>query len=355
VKVAVYPADLGGCGHYRLIWACRALAHEGFDVELHEPDAAGNAPWVAVLRGSHAGPHLVDLVLPPNADVVVLQRPLRRLMAEAVEVLQAKGVVVVVEIDDDFAAMSPANVAWLACQPKKSPTRNLRHLARACAAADWVTVSTPALARRYGAHGRCSVIPNYVPRRYLDVRRWRGEPSVVWSGELSTHPHDLQQVGAGVRQAFDATGASLRVVGSGEGVPRALGVAGGTACGWQPIDDYPVMLAQASVGIVPLELTAFNQAKSWLKGLELAAVGVPFVASPTQQYEALAADGIGVLAAKPKHWRASLVGLLNDVDRCEEMGEDQRRYVAARYVLEDHLDEWPAAWAAAARNRLAVA
>ena len=51
---------------------------------------------------------------------------------------------------------------------------------------------------------------------------------------------------------------------------------------------FHAQVAQLDTGIVPLQRSRFNEAKSNLKGLEYAALGVPFVASPTAEYERLA-------------------------------------------------------------------
>ena len=62
---------------------------------------------------------------------------------------------------------------------------------------------------------------------------------------------------------------------------------------------YTSSVAELGVGLVPLLDSAFNRAKSWLKGLEYAALGVPFVASPTPEYVKLAGLGAGLLADDP--------------------------------------------------------
>lgn len=357
MRVLVYPADTGGCGHYRLSWPAEVLRAAGHDVTVIPPasdDASGDA-WLVTYRDDADGrPRVID-VQPPDADVVVLQRPLRRVMAEAIEVLQAKGVRVVVEIDDDFATIHPANPAFTGTHPRNDPDHNWNHLAHACRVADLVTVSTPALARRYGAHGRVAVLPNYVPQRYLTIPRHQGALSVIWSGNIANHPDDLQQVGNGVAQAVTATGAELRVVGSGKGVCHRLGLERGVACGWVPLDMYPGALAQATVGIVPLARTAFNEAKSWLKGLEMASVGVPFVASPTGPYRALHAAGIGLLAERPRDWRRLVTRLLVDEDEREDLAGRWRGTVAARFVLEDHAFLWWEAWRRALDARAVAA
>jgi len=345
VKVLAYPADQGGCGFYRLIAACRALIRDGHDVDYVLDDEPAHrqlqAQWYEDDDGRH---HVVDVVA-PDADVVVFQRPLAAKMTKAIPMLQAKGVRVVVEVDDDFEHISPRNVSWPMVQPHLHPARNKVLLRRACEAADLVTVSTPALARLYGAHGRCVVVPNCVPESYLRIRQEAHDGIFVgWSGSIDTHPDDLQVTGTGVARAIRATGATMAVVGTGKGVRKALGLAEvPLTSGWRSLTDYPEALAQFDVGIVPLELSLFNEAKSYLKGLEMAAVGVPFVASPTGPYRELAERGAGVIAESPRQWEGLVKRLVRDTGYREELAH-RGREAAATMTVERNAHRWLEAW-----------
>lgn len=354
MRVAAYPADLGGCGMYRVIWPAEALVAQGADIDLVHPDDPAERQIQGAWDSDGPGRRLVDVVA-PDADVVVLQRPLTDVLAQAIPLLQAKGVKIVVEIDDDFETISPRNVSWRVLHPKESPRRNWLHLRQACDQADLVVVSTPALAARYGRHGRVAVVPNLVPARYLGLA---GQPRdgvfVGWSGSLATHPDDLQVTGGGVGRAIARTGARFAVVGTGKGVQGALGLPEPPlACGWVPIDDYPTALAQLDVGVVPLELSAFNEAKSWLKGLELSAVGVPFVASPTGPYRDLVALGAGVLAERPREWEGVLKRLILDAGWRAELAA-RGRETAARLTIEAGCDRWWDAWSSPVNTRCAA-
>lgn len=344
-RVLVYPADEGGCGMYRLIWPTVALTEQGADVTMVLPgDPSGWHLQGQFWTDDQGRPELLD-VQTPDADVVVIQRPLKDLFVHAIPKLQARGVKVVVEIDDDFDTISRRNVSWENVQPHLHPHRNKAHLRRACELADLVTVTTPALAARYGKHGRVRIIPNYIPARYLDIRPPAHDGVVVgWSGSIETHPDDLQVCGAGVAQAVSSTGATFAVIGTGTGVKAALGLREPPlACGWRPIDQYPEAVAQLDVGIVPLELTPFNEAKSALKGLEYAALGVPFVASPTGPYRTLVGRGVGLLADSPKAWKGTVGELVRNAEFRTNLA-GQGREVAAGLTIEGHCGEWWDAW-----------
>jgi glycosyltransferase involved in cell wall biosynthesis len=260
--------------------------------------------------------------------------------------MQEHGICVVVDIDDDFSCVDPAHMGWKAYQPKTSPESNREHLRKACAMADLVTCTTPALAKRYASHGRVAVLPNCVPRLMLGAapREPRDGRTVGWPGYVGTHPHDLEATRGGVGMACRDVGARFLNVGSGRLVAEQLelGDVEFAATGGAEFADYAHAIAQFDVGIVPLAATAFNEAKSSLKGLELAAVGVPFVASTTSDYVRIAGEGIGLLAKpKSKEWRRAVKELLAHRD---EYGEAMRAVVAREHVIEDQGWRWIEAW-----------
>ena len=281
MKVQAHAADLGGCGHYRLIWPAELLGIEAadeVDVEVVTQDDAASRFEVKVdlARSIGAGRTVLgELAEIPDADLVILQRPLAGALVEVMERLQAAGVAVAVEVDDDFETIHPNNMAWPTVQPHLSDQhdgRSYLHLRRACELADRVIVSTPALAARYGRHGRVSIVRNYVPRHYLHLlppERPAGDVAVRvgWSGTVNTHPTDLQVTGGAVGEVLRSRGLIMHLI--GENDPRvaanlSLGPGAKVAHtgGWVQLHTYPVAMSSFDVGIVPLDLSPFNEAKS---------------------------------------------------------------------------------------------
>jgi hypothetical protein len=79
MRIVVYPADIGGCGHYRTIWPAHAVAEQtvgAMEIEVFEPTETDTPRIMAKLQDTPYGPVVRD-VEPINADVVVLQRPLK--------------------------------------------------------------------------------------------------------------------------------------------------------------------------------------------------------------------------------------------------------------------------------------
>lgn len=336
MRVCVVPSDKGGCGFYRLRWPAQALRDQGHkDIVLSDTDDAKD-------------------IIATEFDVIVFQRPARTLMLAHIQKLQSAGVAVVVDMDDDFSCIPANNKAHHAFHPKHSPGSNWDNIAKACQIADLVTVSTGALAKRYGSHGRVRALPNYVPSWYLDMKGKKNHVTFGWSGAIETHPDDLQVTRGAVNRAMRSSGAGFRSIGVGTGVADGLDLdAEPPSTGWLDIEgDYQGAMASLSVGIVPLADHQFNRAKSWLKGLEYASLGVPFVASPLPEYRELNRLGIGILAPKPKDWERELkLMALSPGYRRNEASKN--RDAAADLTIEKHAWRWYEAWQDAMLNHTA--
>lgn len=346
MRVLVVPAANDTSALLRLLWPADALRAAGHDV------VSAGLDWRLRTLVDDAD-HVREIRELPDCDVLVLQRVQSRRLAEAIPLLQAAGVAVVVDLDDDLAAVHPANSAWKSIHPASSPDSNWHHLLTACRHADLVTVTTRALARVYAPHGRVAVLPNRLPEIVARIEHVEGRPlRVGWPGRVDTHPNDLQVTRGAVGRAVEECGAVFVNVGPG-GAAHALGVAGEElSTGMVNISQwYATIAANVDVGIVPLAESRFNNAKSGLKVLEMASVGIPTVASPTPDNVRLHTLGMGVLAAKPKDWERQLRRLLTDDVHRQAVAAGAQN--AARHEsLERHAADWWAAWSSAALDRV---
>jgi glycosyltransferase involved in cell wall biosynthesis len=351
VRVLVWPAgdDNDATSQYRLLLPARILAAQGAEVVI---DRIGpTVQWDQKWSGGEPPPwvNVMGLARRPNADVVVVQRPSRRWWSDLIPHLQARGIKVVCDVDDRFDQIDDGNIAKAAYATGRDSLSSHHWINEACMISDVVTCTTPALLKRYG-FGHGVLLPNYVPESYLQVTGDRPE-TFGWAGSVATHPVDLQVTGGTVADVMRATGWGFHTVGTGEGVREALGLAEepSTSRGWVPFDQYPAELAKMEVGVVPLAATAFNAAKSALKMGEMAAVGVPVVASPTWDNHRLHALGVGLEASNPQRWKKWLRALaLNPDFRADVAGRG--REVMAGLTYERHADEWWEAWTGTRRQ-----
>jgi glycosyltransferase involved in cell wall biosynthesis len=289
-------------------------------------------------------------VLPVDADVVVFQRPAHMDQPGFIEQFQRQGIAVVVDIDDDLRAIHSQNGAY----PLFSgayPGFHARYASRCCALADLVTVSTPALAERYGAHGRVIVLPNAVPEKILDYPRTSDGRTVGWAGAVASHPGDLEVTYGGVGEALDGDW-RFHVIGEAAGVRERLHLpCEPTETPWiARVDDYHRALGCLDIGVAPLADNAFNQGKSALKLLEGLARGVAMVTSPRAEYTAVG----GALFAKDRSrsWRAALRRLMDDDSLRVEMAEQGRQLVRDHHLFERRGHLWAEAWEQALASRL---
>jgi hypothetical protein len=259
VKVVVYPADRFGCGSFRMRWPGEACAQAGHDVTVVAQD---RRTVRLVMEGDTVRDVLVD------ADVVVLQRVTHAYMAQAVGVMRAKGITVVVDVDDDLSSIHPSNPAWKMHHPSNEGRRlvggqvnrhSWRNLALACRDATLVTVSTPALLDVYARHGRGHVLPNYLPEHYYGLPR-QDSDVIGWPGSFHSHPNDPEAVGGAVARLVEE-GASFVMRGDSSGAGKAFGLSADPAGGAVPIEEWPRAVASLGIGIAPLADTRFNAAK----------------------------------------------------------------------------------------------
>jgi hypothetical protein len=348
VKILALHADNQACGMYRI----KLPLQHAVDAGAVEAEVSSDLPadaWIE--KDGHVRVERVNT----DADLIIFQRPLSQAMFAAMTQAQKQGIKCVVELDDDLANVDPDNLAYRAVHPKYSASSNYLYLHEAAARADWVTASTPAIAQRYGSHGRVSVVRNSLPSSIFSIQKKFDEPARVgWTGSAATHPHDLEQVGVHIRTVLRATRTPFRMLGEDDGIREQLGFdsTDDFACApWVELDQYHEALSETfDVGIVPLALTKFNQAKSYLKGLEMAGLGIPFVASPTDEYTHLANLGAGKVARKGIQWQKELKRLATDNDYLLE--ESARVRDAVRpLTYENTVEAWLEAWNKAISKR----
>ena len=324
---ATEKPSMGGAGWYRLGLPGRHLVDtfEVFEGTLVFDQTAG----VFGVRSWPDHPEGEATIQVP--DVIVLQRWMFASIVEETRVAKAAGQVVVQDVDDHFWALDPKNRAAQATDPRTNPIENREWYIRGIREASAVTVSTPALAdalRQQGVRTRIEVLPNHVDSKAFEsialqhlemgpqlcpVVGWVG--ATPWrSGDLETlrgvlgpwarrHPEAVWYHGGAIK------GDEVPTFREGVGLPETVAYYEKPLV---PIEVYPSLFHSLDVGLVPLRDVAFNRAKSWIKGLEYAAAGVPFVAQDLPEYRKLQEDyGIGLTVRRPRDWAKALDRLVD--------------------------------------------
>lgn len=346
------PADTAGCGYYRLIWAAEHLQSLGYDIEIEYPKTAkennnGKPTGLEVhFRGDvrdDPNAEIIDVKVPGDADVLVMQRLSHNWHSKVIEILRSKGVAMVIDMDDDLSNIHPDNKAFINYHPKNPNTPfSWKNVEQACKTATLVTVSTHQLLGVYARHGRGQVIDNYVPERYLRIMVDQ-EKVFGWPGTTDSHPNDLQVTGGAVQQLIE-DGYNFRVIGPITGAKNALRLKDQPPhTGIVALVNWTLEIAKLQIMLAPLAPTAFNTGKSRLKLIEAASVGVPWVGSPRAEYRRFHKEsGSGLLVDSRKEWYKAIKQLMDDASLRQELGEKGRQYMQSQTVEKNAWRLWEA-------------
>lgn len=348
LRVVVLPADESACGYYRMrlpAGAVREIRPE-WGVEVYRPS---DVKLGTGADGSLWG--VQGLPEPDKMDLLVMQRVATRAQVEFIRWAQTKGTAVVVDSDDAMWKIHPDNVAW---KSWNEGPHHWRWLDEAARFADLSTVTTPALAKRYGP--RVEVLPNCVPGDVDSVRSELDQTVTIgWAGFTSTHPGDLTVVGDAVRRVQEETGCIVRVIGDAEGASRDWG------CPVEKVNPTPIgspyytALTTLDVGLVPLQDSPFNRAKSYLKALEFSANGVVVVASPTPANRDLAKTVPIELASTPEDWYEAIFRAVVKAEWRTDRAREAKEKSLQRHTYSVKAELWVQAWERALNRRARMA
>lgn len=201
---------------------------------------------------------------------------------------------------------------------------------------DRLIVPTRKLAEYYAPYvSDIRVVPNRIPRALIHSPRASrsGMVRVGWAG-APQHSGDLDWLAPVVR----ATRGHCRWVFFGQ-KPAGLSA---EECEFHPpvaLKEYFEKLVglDLDIAVAPLSDNAFNRAKSHLKLLEYAALGLPVVCTDCEAYRAAPASR---LENDPRLWADELIRLASEPESRAGLAAGLREWLEAGHILEDHLDEW---------------
>jgi glycosyltransferase involved in cell wall biosynthesis len=157
---------------------------------------------------------------------------------------------------------------------------------------------------------------------------------VTYGSGTKTHDADFREAApALLRLLAIFPWVRLRIVGE-LGVPVEFDAFGDRVERLPPVafPHYLELLSQSDINIAPLEPTLFNDAKSNIKFLEGAILGLPSVCSPREQFRDFIEHGkTGFLAEDEQAWFACLSTLVQDGVLRRQMGQAALRAALTRY------------------------
>jgi len=111
-----------------------------------------------------------------------------------------------------------------------------------------------------------------------------------------------------------------------------------------PLPQYPGKLASLDLdlALAPLENNPFNEAKSHLRILEYGILGYPVICSDIFPYQG--DFPVTRVTNRYRDWVRAIREQIADRQALAMAGDRLREHVRARWLLEEHLDDWLAAW-----------
>lgn len=279
---------------------------------------------------------------------LVMKLMMHQATAALMQKTQDLGGRIVVDVDDFHYGIPKENVASRLTDPTKHQHNNRMFYEIGIRQADAVTVSTDFLANFY--ERRCREV--HLIRNALDVERYSmieqpDFPTFGWVGATPWRTGgDLEMLSEWLPAFVKEYGVKVHHSGHIPSDPKHFAARAGlrrvnTAL-MQNMENYPKLLTYFHVGLVPLNANDFSESKSYLKGLEYAAAGIPFIASPTFEYRLLHKSGVGRLASTPDEWTDHARELLDPNVRMEE-AQRQRVIVEREFNIHGRGEQWATA------------
>ncbi|VXC28199.1 glycosyltransferase [Pseudomonas sp. 8O] len=322
-RVLAHPADLFGCGHYRIVQPFKALEDAGL------VEGAMSTSLLPLTELERFQP-----------DVILLQRQVGAERLAAMQRMKAFSSAFKVYELDDYLPNLPLKNAHRQHMPKDI----LRSLRQGFACVDRLVVSTEALAEAFvGMHERIRIVHNRLPSHWWgnlqSCRRTSARPRVGWAGGAG-HSGDLEMIVDVVKEL--ASEVDWVFFGMCPEVIRPFvkefhsGV---------DITRYPQALAALNLdlALAPVEQNLFNECKSNLRLLEYGACGIPVICSDVRCYQ----DGLPVMRVKNRFrdWVDAIRMHITDLDACAQAGDALRSAVHCDWMLEGPgLQAWRTAW-----------
>jgi glycosyltransferase involved in cell wall biosynthesis len=307
-----------GCTWYRCVVPGRAMGKFGVSTEVG---------LLAMTKNNQIGVQRIDGVKVSGFDIIVFKLAMHVSALAAVDKTKGNGQKIVVDIDDWFDDLPDTNRAKLITDPERNPLNNRDIYFQIIEIADALICSTEFLYEWY--KNKYPHKPVFLVRNAIDSDRWpkykppRGRPVIGWMGATPWRALDLEQLSPFFGNFIQRNKLTFHHSGHIQKAQHAADLLGVdkslvTTEPMQPVTNLPALMKKFNIGIVPLNNIDFNRAKSYLKGLEYAVAGIPFVASDMPEYRLLSSAGVGRVASSPSQWESHMEELLDFKTRSED-------------------------------------
>lgn len=256
-------------------------------------------------------------------DVVVLQFAWDADLILLITRLKKLGIKVVLDYDDDLFNGNPY-------YPIDYSDGRMENLKKSINMADLITVTTESLVETYGEYNsNVKILPNMIDlsefESILSRVRVERESTVGWYSSGIRFAEFQSIVQGWIPEEVELYLAGSPIFRNFKHPKLTV------EDRFNPVDT-PRILSNIDIGLIPLSLNRFNNGKSDLKGLEYGAMGIPFIASPTEPYKELINHGVnGFLVKRGRDWNKYIKLLLDDKTRAD-MGKEARKISEGRDI-----------------------
>lgn len=335
-----YLADLGGCAHYRIMWAEQVMNSMGMCVSHSNTGVVGNPAWYQ------------------NAKVVQVQRQASNDHLEFVRFLkqaqQQCGFRMIYNIDDvPFREHIPDYNRFKFAFDNDQIRNNVIEIMNLC---DEVIVTCDymrELFKEITGKQEITVIPNFPPhfwigylfdraKRYNIFDKHKRKPRILYPGSGAHFDVDnkadgkddfeeLNQFIADTRHQYQwvflgaAPPSLIKYVQSGDIELHP----------WAPLLFYPRMVAklEPTVIIAPLQNNSFNKAKSDIKFVEAAILGIPCLLQNIDTYHTAPRE---LKFNNVDEFKERLETILKNKQRYYQLTDELRKYGETRFLEHPH-------------------
>lgn len=284
-----------------------------------------------------------------STALVLMRLEYSQAVGRLIDEAHAKHIPVVFEIDDYIFDPSAVDAVDAIRDWPPDARRNYqlsvvryRQTLEAC---DFAICSTESLSQAVKRIGKPAyVVPNGLSGRHLalakaarDARGLRPTDGITlgyFSG-TNTHNADLRVAAPAIAHILSESPQCSLLIAGPVDVPSEL-ASFGRRVTRRPLvrwDELPAIIAQVDINIAPLELgNPFCEAKSELKYLDAAVLGIPTVASATSSYQRAIKQGYnGFTCERPEDWYQALHELVASDQLRHEVGQRALDHAVAEY------------------------
>lgn len=331
------PLQPNGCAWYRCSLPMEELQKRGWIVGMGFPGFTQNRGFGLIIE---------DGRIIHGWDIIVFKLLMQKAVLEGMSRAKLLGQKIVVDVDDWFDGLEKSNHAFKITDPINNSENNREIYAQIIQKADAIITSTPFLYDYY----KKKHTNVFLVRNGIDNQRWRkriksprGRIRVGWVGATPWRSNDLEQLAPWFSDFIQKNNLYFHHSGHTTDSPVAselLGIPNNLAkrLGMASIHNYPKLFEPIDIGIVPLNNVPFNHAKSFIKGLEYVAAGVPFVSAYSPEYQYLADYGVGRIANTQDEWLQHLEDLLDAKTRVNEIKSNYNEL--EKFNMDARGDDW---------------